>query len=797
MLSLFRFKEVLKTHYRSGYDLIRYLKLRYVKYALLLFLILLTYIFFSPKPPLLNKSFSTAVFDEKHHLLRLSLSQDGYYRVFTPLAAIDPALVEATLLQEDRYFFQHWGINPWALIRAVWQTYISHSRRVGASTITMQVAHLTSGSSSKSVMGKLRQIVRSLQLERYYSKNEILEAYLNLAPYGHNIEGVGAASLIYFQRSVKALALKEALILSVIPQNPNHRAPDSHNIDTIVKQLWSRWLVMHPSDQRFLAQFQLASQIYSIRNLPFEAPHFVQYVLSKFNDVTLVTTLDRQLQHLVERVTQQYLARKKGTGVHNAAVLLVDTRDSSVKAWLGSANFFDKAIQGQINGVEIKRSPGSTLKPFIYGLAMDQGLIHPYSVLNDVPYQLGSYNPENFDYDFLGPLKAKDALILSRNIPAIALTRQLKNPSLYHFLEMTEVRDLKSEAFYGLSLSLGGVALSMKELANLYLLLAKEGEWQPLHFLKKEKQKRGLRLLSPEASFLVLDMLKDTARPISSVLQKTSVSWKTGTSAGFRDAWTVGIAGPYVLAVWLGDFNYQGNPSLIGKEIAAPLFFEILEAMEQSFGALAVMDKHPETLRLTQLLVCKASGMLPTPLCPEVEMTWFIPGVSPIQKDTLYREIAINGNTGLRTCHVDRSTRFEVYEFWPSDVLKLFKQAGIRRRIPPPYEVGCFQHHDKGLRPRISSPQTELVYFVHDLRKDRIPLSVITDADVSKVYWFMNNEYLGSVTAGKPLLWNANSGHFRLHVVDDHGRSDSRDVVIQLAEESRTGGDIASSSGSK
>lgn len=742
-------------------------------------------LFLLPKPPLLKGiHYSTAVYDEHHRLLRLTLSLDGYYRLFTPLSQISPQLIEATLLQEDQYFWQHFGLNPLAIIKAGWQTYVVHSRRLGASTITMQTARLRYKLNSKSLSGKLTQIIRALQLEIHYSKKEILEAYLNLAPYGHNIEGAGAASLIYFNKSAHSLALPEALSLSIIPQNPSKRTPDQSDLKTIRNKLFTRWLQFHPEDKSQQAMMELPLAMHRLQNLPFIAPHLVNHLLKtpSANTQDITTTLDTNLQTILTHVTQQYIQHQKGLNLHNAAVLLVDVRDQSVKAAVGSVDFFNRDIQGQINGTEIKRSPGSTLKPFIYGLAFDQGLIHPNTVLKDVPHRFGLYNPENFDYDFMGPIKARDALILSRNIPAIDLASQLNHPSLYQFLEQARVTQLKPENFYGLALSLGGAELTVHELASLYVMLVNEGVWHPLRHRHNESFEPGIRLLSPEASYLVLDILKDTPRPDSGRALSQAVSWKTGTSSGFRDAWSVGAFGPYVLTVWVGNFNNQGNPALVGKKIAAPLFFELINAIHHEKGLMPTMESYPENLLLKKVEVCKASGMMPTRFCLERELTWFIPGKSPIKSDTIYREVAIDSATGLRTCHINKQTHFEVFEFWPTDLLKIFKQAGIQRRTPPPYSSDCLLVETIGLSPQITSPQAELRYIISTAasQKTQIPLTAVVDGDVALLHWFINDTYLGKVRPDKAFIWSATAGKFVVRVVDDHGRSDVRDIIVSM-----------------
>jgi penicillin-binding protein 1C len=753
-----------------------------------LLLISVTYasLYLFPVPSLLNEySFSKAVYDDQHHLLRLTLSKDQQYRVYTPLADIPLELREATLLQEDKYFRWHFGLNPLSLCKAVWQTYIVKSRKVGASTITMQLARIRFGINSKVPLGKVEQIIRALQLEAHYSKDEILEAYLNLAPYGGNIEGVGAASLIYFHHPVNKVTLPQAITLSVIPQNPINRRPSNAALKSIRDRLYARWLASHAQDQNKQKLFSLPLAMYRIADLPFKAPHFVSRVLdNSLAEHALETTLDAGAQALIERITHRYLEQKHALGVYNAAILLIDTRDMGAKALLGSADFFNQPISGQINGVEIKRSPGSTLKPFIYGLAMDQGLIHPNTVLKDVQQSFNGYNPENFDYDFMGPIKAKDALVLSRNIPAVYLSSQLKNETLYRLLEKAQVAGLKPESYYGLSINLGGAELTMKELVSLYAALVNDGVWYPVNMLKNGKKEQGTRLLSREASFLVLDMLQSVSREglVHEDLGRLPVAWKTGTSSGYRDAWAVGAFGPYVLGVWVGNFDNKANPAFIGKEIAAPLFWRLTQAITQELGPLTTINPHPETMNLKKLKVCKVSGLLPTPYCPDTELSWFIPGKSPIKKDTIFREVAINDKTGLRTCHIDGNTSFEVFEFWPSDLLAIFKRAGIQRHTPPFFEPGCSSTSNGSMSPQITSPQTGIDYVLsaNSDEHNKILFTAVTDSGIAHLYWFINESLVATTRADENFFWHARPGSFVVRVVDDQGLSDVREITVRL-----------------
>lgn len=760
----------------------KYLSIGLIATIIIIFAVL----FFLPKPLLLeNASFSRAVYSEQHKLLRLTLSRDEKYRLYTPLSAIPQQLIDAVLLKEDRYFYWHLGVNPVALVKATLKTYLKSSRRLGASTITMQLVRIRYQHNSRTVSGKIWQIIRAVQLEMHYSKPEILEAYLNLAPYGNNIEGVGAASLIYYAKPLDRLSLSQLLLLSVIPQNPNVW----HNVVKISEmraELYARWLKKYPQDQRYAAEMKLPLQLHRPSELPFLAPHLVDSVLmiEPPNLNNIVTTLDWRMQQIIERVLHSYVNQNANLGINNAAALLVDVRDMKVKALVGSADFFGHAIHGQVNGVIAKRSPGSTLKPFIYALALDQGLIHPATVLKDVAQSFGGYDPENFDYEFLGPITAQDALNLSRNVPAVFLANNLTAPDLYQFLKQANVSQLKSKSYYGLALALGGVDLSLQELVGLYAMLVNDGVWHPIRSSEDQQLVIGKRLLSPEASFLVLDMLEKAPRPdlvnFADEMGKIPIAWKTGTSTGYRDAWTVGVFGPYVLGIWIGNFNGHGNPSLVGRTIAAPLFFAMIDAIMAQTGSLPVIKKKPQQLQLTKVTICKASGLLPTKYCHETTSTWFIPGKSPIKTDNVFREIAINNKTGFRACQYDENTKFAIYEFWPTDLLKVFEQAGIKRRTPPPFASECQEQFGsmRGMGPEITSPQKDLIY---PLRVDSsqptiIPFTAITDADVMNLYWFINDQYLGKTKRDQPLLWNEKPGKFIVRVVDDHGRVDS--VVV-------------------
>ena len=767
-----------------------------------------------PRAPLAAQfASSVAIYDLRGDLLRLTLSSDEKYRLWTPLTAIAPEIVAAFLLHEDQHFYRHPGINPIALARGAFRTYVSAEPRQGGSTITMQLARLSARLNTRTPAGKFAQIGHALALELRYSKREILEAYLNLVPFGANVEGVGAASLAYFGKPPVKLALSEALALAVIPQSPTRRMLTRSNtagLQAARERLAARWHALHPEAFESAALSTLALNLRSPVELPFRAPHLTTTLAAhhqpgESNEIR--STLDPALQATLERVLRQHVTRHQRIGVRNAAALLLDARSMEVRALVGSADFRDAAIDGQVNGVLAKRSPGSTLKPFVYALAIDQGHIHPLSVLKDAPTSFGTFGPENFDNAFMGPLSATDALNRSRNIPAVALAAQLTHPNLRDFLAAGGVTRLAPERHYGLALALGAAEVSMAELATLYASLANRGVVAPLRYrVDAPLPRASTRILSEESAFMVLEMLRAHPRPegaIAGIRGGAPVAWKTGTSWGFRDAWSAGVFGPYVLVVWVGNFDGSANPAFVGGKIAAPLFFNIVNAVSAISPGLTDPNPHPP-MNLIRLDVCAASGDLPNADCPRLAQTWFAPGRSPIRVSSVHRRLPIDVRSGLLACaNTDQKlVRDELFEVWPSDLMRVFAQAGLPRREVPP--MGACDAADSngdssandgansgtnngtkssiaGVSPSIISPLAGAVYSLHSDSAEpaAISLSASVDGGVRTLYWFVNTNFVGASGPDKPLTWRPRApGRYVVRVLDEHGRGAAREFAV-------------------
>ena len=792
---------------------------------------------FLPKPDLYgDASFSSLVTDRHGRPLRLRPAADGRYRLFTPLEDVAAVLRDATLLYEDRHFFAHPGVSPPALARAAWTTYVRRSRPVGGSTITMQLARMRFGLYTRSPLGKIAQAARALQIERHYTKDEILEAYLNLAPYGGAVEGAGAASRVYFDKPASALNPGEALALAVIPQNPAARFPAAAGGREALLKARERLLRRWRKQGGRAPGVVLAPSFRSPARLPFRAPHFVRDHVPHTGAAEIRTTLDLDLQTLVEARVREHVRRRQREGIRNAAAMLVDHRNGELLALVGSADFFDEAIDGQVNGARARRSPGSTLKPLLYGLALDAGLVHPMTLLADAPRRYAGFAPENFDRGFLGPVFARDALIHSRNVPAVDMLARLGARRFRDWLEAAGVSRLRPAEEYGLTLALGGGEVTMEELARLYAMLASGGVAQEIvsvpdrdgppppsaysgpgrspipvrpdhRFRRKPITDSGAgrspasgrarpegappsrRGLSAEASFLVLDALYDAPRPSAPALRTDAAppaAWKTGTSFGFRDAWSVGVVGRFVLAVWVGNFDATANPAFVGRTAAAPLFFSIADSLPGVRGG-PLRPRPGPNLDVRRVAVCAPTGDLPGPHCPRKGWSWFIPGVSPIKVSTVHRAAPVDAATGLRACRSGaRGVREEVFEFWPSDLEAVLRRAGIAVRRPPPWSPGCGMDTlaATGEAPRIHSPLSAVTYHAPGADaaaagQGGVLFAATAEADAKRLFWFVNDRLVAEVARGGRHFWTPRPGRFTVRAVDDAGRAAAVEIDVR------------------
>ena len=766
--------------------------------AILLLIYFIIRIFFTP--PLLNNThFSRVFYDRNGQLLRITLSPDDKYRIYTPLHEISETAQRATILYEDKYFRYHPGINPIALARAARSYFSGAPHPAGASTITMQVARIKYDLDTTRPMGKLIQIFAAIYIDAFYSKDEILTAYLNLAPYGANVEGIAAASQIYFHKRPSDITTIESITLSTIPQNPTKRGLNTPtgitNMQHMRADLVRRWMTEYPDSESSLATLaDMPLAAYTVRNLPFLAPHFIDRQMSKPSRKSeITTTLDINLQNKMESRLRSEVAKRKNIGIQNAAAVLVNYKTMQELAHIGSVNYFDKSIYGENDGVTARRSPGSTLKPLIYASAVDMGFIHSMTLLKDAKINFGVYAPENSDNEFFGPVLARDALTHSRNIPAINLVRKIGTRNFYKTLTDCGVTGLKSPEHYGISIALGGAELSMRELAGIYATMANLGKYNEIQTDTETTSNHPTNILSPEAFFITLDMLAHQSTPTAKIpfaknpAPQITHMWKTGTSSSYRDAWTAGIFGDFVLIVWVGNFDGTPNNAFSGARAAAPIYFALADTIINYYATSQTPVENNNFLRpdmnISEIEMCDTVGGLAGEFCPKTVMAYFIPGKSPIETSSVYRAIPIDNATGRRACvRTPDTTHMAVYEFWDSEYLDMFQRAGIHRNTPPPYVDGCnIDTSDDSETPIIitSPADATRIVITNDSDSATVSFNAISETPDAKIFWFMDDATIGTTKSGGTITQKVPMGTHIIRAIDamGHGTSNRFSVI--------------------
>jgi penicillin-binding protein 1C len=562
-------------------------------------------------PPPLGKdlTFSARVLDRDGRLLRAYATSEGRWRLPAKVADVDAKFFELLFAYEDKRFPAHHGVDPLALLRAAGQLARNGHVRSGGSTLTMQVARLLEPRNNRNLSAKLRQIVRAIEIERVLSKNQVLSLYLELAPYGGNIGGIRAASLAYFGKQPRRLTLGEAALLVALPQSPELRRPDHFAAaariarDRVLDRYAATGRV--PADEIALAKAEPVPT--ARRAMPMLAPHAADRATAEApaaNELRL--TIDADLQKNLEELVRERvrtLMQRLGADV-SLAVLVADNATGEVLAHVGSPAYFDERRAGQVDMTLALRSPGSTLKPFIYGLGFEDGFIHPDTLIDDRPERYGGYAPRNFNYAFAGTVSVRQALQQSLNMPAIAVLNRVGVSRLTARLAQAGAGlVLPDGQAPGLAIGLGGGGSKLSDLVMLYSGIAQLGTILPLRERLDAPAPKPRRLMSPVAAWYVSNVLLGSPPPENGAPGR--IAFKTGTSYGYRDAWSVGFDGKHTVGVWVGRPDGAPVPGLVGREAAAPILFDAFARM----GApLAALPRPPAGVLVT------SSAKLPPPL---------------------------------------------------------------------------------------------------------------------------------------------------------------------------------------
>jgi penicillin-binding protein 1C len=749
--------------------------------GLILLFFILNWIF-----PLPDKiEYSTIITDDKAEVVNAYLTRDQKWRMKTELDEISPLLQKTIIAKEDRHFYAHPGVNPFAVIRAFFSN-IFHMRRMsGASTITMQVAKMLEPG-KRNMWSKMREMFRAFQLELKYSKKEILQMYLNLVPYGGNIEGVKAASLLYFKKNPDHLSLAEITALSIIPNKPGVMIPGRNN-DFIVKER-NRWLERF-AERKVFTQKEIEDALAEPMNatrgtVPHYIPH-LSYKLKKQGGDIIKTNINLNTQLKTEKLVEDYVRTQRLKNIKNAAVVIIDNKTHKVIAYVGSSNFNDTTDGGQVNGANAVRQPGSTLKPVMYAMCFDEGLLTPKTVITDVAVNYAGYTPENYDEKFNGYVTVEYALEHSLNIPAVKSLRLLGHEKLIQKLSNCNFKQIqKDRRKLGLSLILGGCGTTLEELTGLFSVFANDGRYISPAYIQNDTSRSdqdGQTVISPGANFMINEILSKVNRPDfplnwTATERMPKIAWKTGTSYGRKDAWSIGYNKNYTVGIWTGNFSGVGVADLSGANIATPLLFKIFNTID--YDSDEEWFTQPKDCDIRQ--VCSETGLIPSDHCTSLVTDYFIPLISATKVCNNWQEIMISPDEKIsycKSCAPQTGYKKKWYKIVEPDMQGWFEENRITYQKIPAHNPNC-ELIFKGAAPAITSPVNGTEYLIS--KKDREPLQLIckTANDVSKVYWYINNKFYKSSNAGEKQFFVPDEGPVKISCTDDKGRN--RDIRITV-----------------
>ena len=726
-------------------------------------------------------------------ILNASLAKDQQWRMFTRLDEITPELKKAIVFKEDKYFYHHTGINPMAIGRAVFHNVFRMRRTSGASTITMQVARMLEPK-PRTYLNKCIEMFRATQLEVHYSKDQILQMYLNMVPYGSNIQGVKAASLLYFNKTPDQLSLAEITALSIIPNRPNSMVMGKDNIRIMTER--NKWLLRFKEEHLFpdnVISDAMNEPLNAVRHAaPSGVPQFAVRIKKEHPlQPEIKSTLDRHIQQNAENIVAEYMNQLKLHNINNAAVLIVDNQTHEVLTYIGSSDFKDKFHFGQVDGVRAVRSPGSTLKPLLYGISFDAGRVTPKSIIEDVPLNINGYMPENYDRTFRGNVSTEFALRNSLNIPAVKLLDEEGVDNFINRMNAAGVTSIdRKKKKPGLSVILGGCSIRLDELTALYTSFANEGKYYPISYTLPDKTGKGKRgatsgvtVLSPSADFMLTHILCELHRPdlpnaCDQAMGIPRIAWKTGTSYGRKDAWSIGYNKRYTIGVWLGNFSGAGVPELSGANTATPLLFRLFNTID--YNAANEWLEPPKDLSFR--LVCSETGKLPGESCPNQVMDYYIPGVSKNEQCDKYKEVWLSADNKYcycTSCLPPTGYKIRMVENVSPELAAFYDIHQVKYEHLPPHYPGCSRTFE-GQPPTITSLNNGTTYLIADKDEQKLQLSCHTGTDVRKVYWYINDKFYAATNANEHIYFAATTPDIKISCTDDKGRCTSIAVKVKF-----------------
>ena len=727
--------------------------------------------------------YSTIVTDNKGEVVNAFLTSNDKWRMKTELDEISPLLRKTIIAKEDKYFYSHPGINVIAISRAFFKNLVRMKRTSGASTITMQVAKALEPR-KRTMVSKSIELFRALQLEWKYDKDEILQLYLNLVPYGGNIEGVKAASLLYFKKNPDHLSLAEITALSIIPNRPSSLVIGKNN-DLIVKER-NRWLKKFAADKIFTTK-EIADALNEPltvyrSGVPHFIPHLSYHLKQQRQDDIIKTNIVLNTQLKTEKLVEDYVRTLRLKNIRNASVIIIENSTHNVVTYVGSGNFGDTTDGGQVNGAAAIRQPGSTLKPLLYGLCIDEGLMTPKTMVEDVAVDFSGYAPENYDQKFNGFVTVEYALEHSLNIPAVRGLKLLGKDKLIEKLNAVNFKQIKSDQNkLGLSLILGGCGTTLEELTGLFSAFANDGVFVAPNYTHSNVSSKSIRVLTEASNYMVTDILSKVNRPDfplnwQATERMPKVAWKTGTSYGRKDAWSIGYNKKYTIGVWVGNFSGQGVPDLSGANTATPLLFKIFNTID--YDNDGEWFAPPDDFGIRQ--VCSESGLPPGIYCSNLITDYFIPLISSTATCQHLQEIKVSADENFSYCNncaPATGYKKKMYRIVAQEMQQYFFTNNIAFEMVPPHNPEC-EIIFKGNGPTITSPLNGNEYYINKKSPEPLQLAASAGNDVSKLYWYINDQFFKTTTAMDKQFFIPGEGPVKISCTDDKGRN--RNIWIKV-----------------
>ncbi len=740
-----------------------------------------------PLPPRLGVSDSPVAFFRDGRMAHVLLAPDDRWRIRRTLDEVDPNYLKALLRFEDKRFYNHLGVDPIAIVRAFLSNLRAGRVVSGGSTITMQLVRMVEPRNRR-ISSKIIESLRAYQVERHYSKDQILEAYLRFLPFGGNLEGIEAASRGLFGHGADALSADEIALLLAIPQRPTRLRPRPGR-DKILRTARSRVLdrlnALGVWDDQAVKTANSMPIPDRLRPLPRELPHTVRWLQAQKPELEQWrTTLDRAVQRAARAQLERRHEVLSHQGIHNGAVVVLDRSSGEIRALVGNMDFWDRKHGGQIIAYDQPRSVGSTLKPFLYAQGIQDGLLLPETLVLDLPRDYGGYRPGNYDGVFQGLVAASEALAQSRNLPFIDLLSRL---GVDQFLGLMESAGAMARSRHpeghGLSAAVGAVELTPLEVTSLYSMLASGGRFLPPTWWATSDATPGHSLLAEGPVWLTSQSLARYDRPDSGNLAdvervRPTVHWKTGTSYGYRDAWTAGWSRRFVVTVWLGNLDNSGSRHLVGSVAASPLFFDLIETLES--GPI-VEDKPPAPQDLSQIEVCHYSGHVPSPACSKRKRVWAYTQSVPTQLCPYHVHVEIDEETGEAlnaSCRSGRSWTRRSMLRWPASLRRYLNDDFSELPQIPALAAHCQGSESSG-KLRILSPTAEPILLIPGVPLEVQEVPLLAEApDGRPVSWFVDGVFLGTVRADEPIWWQPKQGEHRLLLQSEAGQK--RRLTLQV-----------------